>query len=162
MCWHYTYNCSSTQQQCSLIIFASLYKSQSTIWFLHWSWWQVQSSISISSLVEQFGQCPIPVTSGKPEMGKSNALQAGLSLFGCDEIGMCVKASNSILLERACSSGMYVVTVINAWHDLIDPLACTHSQVLCPGITFCPLYRCRSAICCWREPKPTPRPTTST
>ena len=43
--------------------------------------------------------------------GKSTALQAGLSFFGCDEIGMCVKASNSILLERACSSGMQQLSV---------------------------------------------------
>ena len=91
------------------------------------------------SVVEQFGHCPIPVACGEPETGKSNALQAGLSLFGCDEIGMCVKASNSILLERACSSGMYVAIVISAWHDLIGPLASAHSHVLCPKITVCPL-----------------------
>ena len=57
-------------------------------------------------VVECFGHCPIPVACGEAETGKSTTLQAGLSLFGCDEIGMCVNASNSILLERACSSGM--------------------------------------------------------
>lgn len=59
------------------------------------------------SVVACFGHCPIPVALGQAETGKSTALQAGLALFGCDEIGMCVKASNSILLERACSSGTY-------------------------------------------------------
>ena len=60
-------------------------------------------SFHFDSVVECFGHCPILVAFGEAETEKSSALQAGLSLFGCDEIGMCVKASNSILLERACS-----------------------------------------------------------
>ncbi len=66
------------------------------------------------SVVDYFGHCPIPVACGEAETGKSTALQAGLSLFGCDEIGMCVKASNSILLERACSSGKQFLEFIIA------------------------------------------------
>ena len=57
--------------------------------------------------MEYFGHCPIAIACGPAETGKSTALQTGLSLFGCDEIGISVKASNSILLERACSSGIF-------------------------------------------------------
>lgn len=57
------------------------------------------------TVVDCYGCCPIPVAIGESETGKSTALQAGLSLFRCDEIGVCVKGSNSILLERACSTG---------------------------------------------------------
>ena len=58
-------------------------------------------------MIDSYGNCPIPVASGEAETGKSTALQAGLSLFGCHEIGLYVQASNSVLLERACSTGMY-------------------------------------------------------
>lgn len=57
-------------------------------------------------IVDMYGCCPIPVAHGEAETGKSTALKAALSLYPCDEIGLCVKGSNSILLERACSTGM--------------------------------------------------------
>ncbi len=60
-------------------------------------------------VVEFFGHCPIAVACGDAETGKSTALEAGMSLYGCNEIGICVKASNSILLERACSSGTCIL-----------------------------------------------------
>ncbi len=40
------------------------------------------------------------------ETGKSTAVVAALALFGCDDIGVSVKMTNAILIERACSTGL--------------------------------------------------------
>ena len=61
-------------------------------------------SFHFEMILQMYSSCPIIVAMGKSETGKSTALRAGLSLFACDEIGRFVKGTNSILLERACSS----------------------------------------------------------
>lgn len=63
-------------------------------------------SFHYHTIIDAYGCCPIAVAIGEPETGKSTALTAALSLFGCQEIGVSVKSSNAILLERACSTGI--------------------------------------------------------
>ena len=63
-------------------------------------------SFHYQMVIDAYGCCPIPVAVGASETGKSTALVAALSLFGCNDIGVSVKSSNAILLERACSTGL--------------------------------------------------------
>ena len=59
---------------------------------------------SVHTIINTYGCCPIPVALGEYETGKSTAVMAALALFGCDDIGMSVKMTNAILMERACSA----------------------------------------------------------
>ena len=61
-------------------------------------------SFHYQTMVKCYSNCPIIVATGEAETGKSTALRAGLSLYGCDEIGRFVKGTNALFLERACSS----------------------------------------------------------
>ncbi len=56
------------------------------------------------TVVEAYGGCPITVAVGESEMGKSTAIRAGLSLFGCDEMSRYVKGTTAAFLERASRS----------------------------------------------------------
>lgn len=68
----------------------------------------VLSGIALSfhyeTVVEKYGGCPITVAIGESETGKSTAIRAGLSLFGCDELSQYVKGTNAFFLERAVRS----------------------------------------------------------
>ena len=61
-------------------------------------------SFHYHAIINTYGCCPIPVALGESETGKSTAVMAALALFGCDDIGMSVKMTNAILMERACSA----------------------------------------------------------
>ena len=52
------------------------------------------------AIVELYGGCPITVATGESETGKSTAIRAGLSLFGCDEISCFVKRVPMLPLWR--------------------------------------------------------------
>ena len=63
-------------------------------------------SFHYHTIINAFGCCPIPVALGESETGKSTTVTAALALFGCDDIGMSVKMTNAILMERACSASL--------------------------------------------------------
>lgn len=48
--------------------------------------------------------CPVVVSFGPPETGKSTAIVLGLSLMGVDECSKYVSGSTAFFLERCCSS----------------------------------------------------------
>ena len=64
------------------------------------------AAFHFQTMVEAYSGCPIMVALGESETGKSTAIRAGLSLFGCDDISRYVKGSNAALLERACRSSI--------------------------------------------------------
>ncbi len=57
-------------------------------------------------MVSTLGGCSITVATGESETGKSMAVRAGLSHFGCDDIGRFVKGTNAICLERSTLSSL--------------------------------------------------------
>ena len=56
------------------------------------------------SVVHIYGGCSTTVATGCSETGKSTAIRAALSLFGCDDIGRYVKGTNAAFLERSSLS----------------------------------------------------------
>lgn len=64
----------------------------------------VAMAFHYEAVVELYGGCPITVATGESETGKSTAIRAGLSLFGCDEICRYVKGTNAAFMERASRS----------------------------------------------------------
>lgn len=61
-------------------------------------------SFHYETIVDTYGGCPITVAIGESETGKSTAIRAGLSLFGCDEISRYVKGTTAAFMERASRS----------------------------------------------------------
>jgi len=59
-----------------------------------------------STIVNTFGGCPIMVAMGCAETGKSTAIKAALSVFGCHHISRFVKGTNAIFMERASRSSL--------------------------------------------------------
>ena len=59
-----------------------------------------------ATIKDMFGGCPITVAMGDSETGKSTALKATLSLFGCDKISCYVKGTNALFMERASRSSL--------------------------------------------------------
>ena len=55
-------------------------------------------------LLDLYGGCPITVALGEAETGKSTAIQAGLAVFGGDEICRYVKGTNAAFLDRSSRS----------------------------------------------------------
>ena len=51
-----------------------------------------------STIKDMFGGCPMVVAIGESETGKFTAIQAALSLFGCNQISRYVDA---LFMERA-------------------------------------------------------------
>ena len=66
----------------------------------------LRQSFHYRTIIDTYGCCPIAVAIGEAETGKSTALTTALSRFGCQEIGVSVKSSNAILLDRACLTGI--------------------------------------------------------
>lgn len=59
-----------------------------------------------ATIKDIFGGCPITVAMGDSETGKSTALKAALSLFGCNQISCYVKGTNALFMERASRSSL--------------------------------------------------------
>lgn len=59
-----------------------------------------------ATIKDVFGGCPITVAMGDSETGKSTALKAALSLFGCNKISLYVKGTNALFMERASRSSL--------------------------------------------------------
>ena len=57
-----------------------------------------------STIKDMFGGCPMVVAIGESETGKSTAIRAALSLFGCNQISRYVKGTNALFMERASRS----------------------------------------------------------
>ena len=64
----------------------------------------VVMSFHYSEVKNVWGGCPITVAIGESETGKSTAIRAALSLFGCQKIGCYVKSTNALFLEQASRS----------------------------------------------------------
>ena len=59
-----------------------------------------------TTIKDMFGGCPISVAVDDSETGKSTALKAALSLFGCNQISCYVKGTNALFMERASRSSL--------------------------------------------------------
>ena len=55
-------------------------------------------------ITAHYGGCPIPLAIGPSEAGKTTAILAALSLFGCQESAYYVKGTNAFFLERSAAS----------------------------------------------------------
>ena len=66
----------------------------------------VMMSFHYSVVKDTYGGCPITVAIGDSETGKSTAIKAALSLFGCQRIGLYVKGTNALFMERASRSSL--------------------------------------------------------
>lgn len=55
-------------------------------------------------VVHLWGGCSMVIAKGESETGKSTAIRAALSLFGCENIGHFVKGTNAAFIERSTLS----------------------------------------------------------